>query len=529
MRIGVIRGTDALESLKETWDAVYAADPEAHIFLSRAWLDAWLDTYRSPWFVLAAQPEPGAPYVAFLPLRIRVRFARPRGFYNEIIFAGDQFADYNGFLCRPEWEDAAIPALAERLRGAFNWAELRLDNWRVSDRRRRLFLRAFDRVKFRRHAAPPLIIDGTVDNNACPYADLPDDWDAFLATLSANNRQKARRLLRKTDAGGAFRITVANAETYERDLTRLLDLWRARWAGRKGRLTGPIVDRNFSVLRQVAEQGQLFLPTFWRGDEAVAALATLIDPVKRRYLFVITGRDETFDDIPAGFLLHAYSIRHAIAHGIRTYDFLRGDEPYKYAFASQESRIGTLTISTRSRRNLTGAMERRSLRSMMEQARALADGHHLAGAELAYRQILELAPDDALALYRFGLVLAARGDHAGARRALKRSVEIAPQGDNAWFALATAHEALGDLPAALAAARRTLDIQPANAIAANMVWRLDRRGDAPAPMLRPPRTSALADLSAFNKAVFDPGPRVALDMAALGDPPKMTPRGRGAR
>ena len=52
--------------------------------------------------------------------------------------------------------------------------------------------------------------------------------------LSANTRQKIRRLLRKVDNSGEFRITHTTAETVERDLAILLDFWVSKWGSRKG-------------------------------------------------------------------------------------------------------------------------------------------------------------------------------------------------------------------------------------------------------------------------------------------------------
>ena len=53
-------------------------------------------------------------------------------------------------------------------------------------------------------------------------------------------------------------------------------------------------------------------------------------------------------------ILHAYSIRHAIAHGFVEYDFLRGNEPYKYSFGCKERKIYSIVLETRSGRNLGG-------------------------------------------------------------------------------------------------------------------------------------------------------------------------------
>jgi CelD/BcsL family acetyltransferase involved in cellulose biosynthesis len=72
---------------------------------------------------------------------------------------------------------------------------------------------------------------------------------------------------------------------------------------------------------------------------ALGALALLIDAEKMSLLFYVGGRDATVKSPLPGVVLHAYSIRHAIHRGFTTYDFLRGNEPYKYSFGKKERRI----------------------------------------------------------------------------------------------------------------------------------------------------------------------------------------------
>jgi CelD/BcsL family acetyltransferase involved in cellulose biosynthesis len=59
----------------------------------------------------------------------------------------------------------------------------------------------------------------------------------------------------------------------------------------------------------------------------------------------MTGRDETFEAPPAGMILHAYSIRHAIKQGFIEYDFLRGNEPYKYAWGAVDEPVHRLLVT----------------------------------------------------------------------------------------------------------------------------------------------------------------------------------------
>ena len=484
MHITVIDAISDLSALRRNWDAVYEADPEAQFFLSWQWLFDWLNLHHTPWFVLAAkQNATDTEHVAFLPLRIYTSFDDKHGFTNELQFAGAAFSDYAGLLSRPEFEAEAVPAFAEYLKRKLNWARFTMDNLMISEPRRRLFLRAFDKTRFVRTAIEYIDQIASTDHGICPFVKLPNDWDEYLKTLSANNRQKIRRLLRKTDAAEDYQITLSDVGSFDKNLTTLLEFWKIKWTPSKGEKADEIAERNYRMLTRCAENGTLFLPVFWHGDRPVAALATLIDQSKKSLLFFITGRDETYNEMPAGYLLHAYSIRCAIAHGFTTYDFLRGDEPYKYLFAPQERRLKAVSVVTKTNRNLGGRLDPRGLPAMLDMTLDFASREQTAEAELGYRQILEVEPDHALALYRFGRLLAEKGAHAEARKLLSRSVELEPEGDNAWFWLARTLQSLGEDAAALEACRKVVKLQPQNQEAKELLVQLSfsaRPADRPA-------------------------------------------------
>jgi CelD/BcsL family acetyltransferase involved in cellulose biosynthesis len=533
MRVEVISELDEWMRLRPNWDAVYAADPEAHLYLSHAWLTAWLDTFHTQWFALGVRPDDGSDYVAFLPLRMRTKFRKGRGFYHQVFFMGDQFSDYNGVLCRPEHEEAALPLLARHVRHQLNWAEFHLDNYRGSDKRRRIMLEPFDKLKFPRREVSAYDKVDEVDQNVCPFIDLPDDFDAYLAGISANNRQKARRMLRKVeDPAGSCRITLGAPETYERDVDALLGHWRVKWGKRKGERTEPIIERNRKMLLKMAEEDKLFLPVFWHEDRIIAALATILDRPTQTLYFLITGRDESFNEIPPGFVLHAFSIRWAISQGYRRYDFLRGNEPYKYLFTSTDHRITTTIVSTQSKRNTKGHVEPGALPFMLHEANQLMKKDE-ANAELALREILEIAPDNALALHRMAGLMAGRGKHAEAAQLYRKSVASEPEGDNAWLGLANSLEALGDLPGALEAARKVVALAPKNQNAVNLVWRLEKAVEAakPKPVVQKAAALDLIAAAAAKKAGvvsagLDMGTMLNLDVNSLkppGQPAKLRP------
>ena len=469
MRIDVIDSLEAFNRLQPEWDAVYHADPEAQFFLSWTWMSKWLPMLEGPWFILAVRPPAGASdCVGFFPLRLRIRERKAGGFYNEINMAGNFSADYTGFICTPEFQDRVIAALAAHLK-RMNWTRINLENILMSDARRRLFLSHFSKGKFNTKEHERVNQRDNVNNRICPYAALPNNWDSYLEGLSANTRQKIRRFLRQIEENDEFRITHADADSLDRDLSVLLKFWGVKWGPRKGSRLNTILTSNYKMLKSCADSDALFLPVLWRGETPLCALASLIDPDKKSLLFYIGGRDETFNNPPPGLILHAHSIRYAIAGGFKIYDFLRGNEPYKYSLATVERRISCITVTTRHGSNLHDKLDPRSVPEVLERATELHQAGRLKAAELGYRQILDTDPESEKALYCLGQLLATEGRHGAATRLFKTLVSVKPASEKAWLRLGHSLEAKGRFADAVDAYRQVIALRPEIAVAHNKI------------------------------------------------------------
>jgi tetratricopeptide (TPR) repeat protein len=460
MRVEVIDNSKTLAALRANWEAVYAADPEAQVFLSWPWMSRWLSVLKAPWSVLAARPDDGSTdYAAFFPVTLQTKEREAGGFYCDVAMGGNYAADYTGFLCRPELEARAIPAFAERIK-QLNWSNLRLEKMRASERRAGLFLQAFPADAFGRTELDHINPD-KVDNSICPYAPLSGDWDTYLAGLSANTRQKIRRLLRQLDGMDEFRITHADCETIGRDLDFLMRFWTDQWGTRKGKNLTAIQQQTRVMLRHSFDDGRLLLPVLWQGERPLGALAILVDTVKRTYSFYIGGRDATFEGPSPGLMLHAHSIRHAVGTGSHTYDFLRGNEPYKYSFAGQERRLMFLMLTRKDGSALATRLDRRSLKLALKRSLQHDKEGRADKAERGFRQILEVEPENADALYGLGKILAKRGDHAEAIPLLRTLLAVSPQTHRAWFWLGRSLQASGAMAEAAEAYCEGIEREPA--------------------------------------------------------------------
>ncbi len=428
MNLDVIDSFAAFEQLEAEWNAVYAADPEAQYFLSWGWLRQLFADEAHNWCVLAVKRRQGASgYVAFFPLRRRVRFSKSaQRFYTEIQMAGSiSWADYTGFICHPDHE-AAIGEFGAWLKAA-GWRQLTLKNFRASQPRLDALMSALEDTDFQRDDRERIGEVDKIDLLLCPYVELADDFDAFLTEkLSSNSRQKVRRFLRKIDQSDELKFTEARPETVERDIEIIVNFWRKKWAERKGAELDELASKYRSILLQAWADNALFLPMLWRGSQPLGGLGSFIDKQKKALMFFVAGRDESCNEPPPGLVLHAHSIRWAIANGLRTYDLLRGDEPYKYSFGASDRRIKYVVFSARNKARLSPPADAKSVASMVSQSVRFHQSGRLDQAESGYRQVLDIAPDHVAVLRRLGRLLVQTDRYAEAEPVFHRLASALP-------------------------------------------------------------------------------------------------------
>ncbi|MBM4259689.1 MAG: GNAT family N-acetyltransferase [Deltaproteobacteria bacterium] len=395
--------------LRTAWDALYHADPEAQFFLSWKWLTGPLESYPEEWMVLVARSAEGTA-LGLLPLRLKTLWSKSRQkLRNELHFAGRLFwADYGGILCHPDHEELVLGTCAAYLK-QMHWSHIFLKGFRTSARRFELFMKPFMDERLLVESLTSVINDGETDNLLCPYIDLPDTFAAYLAQLSSNTRQKISRFLRKLESSSEYRITTTDVTTHSRDVQILTMLWSNMWGEQKGADTQRLAAKYGKIIQRGLEDELAHLLVLWHREKPIGVLASFVDWEYSRLLFFVSGRDENFRDLPVGLVLRAWNIRWTIEHGLRTYDFLRGNEPYKYSLGAADVRVQYPAIRTKSGTNLNDKLDP----GCITEALSLADDFVRRGRQqraiTACQQILATIPE-----------------HQAAMRLL-RSLEFLPQ------------------------------------------------------------------------------------------------------
>lgn len=166
----------------------------------------------------------------------------------------------------------------------------------------------------------------------CPVLRLPATWDEYLARLSGKDRHELRRKLRKLERelpGTAVR-SHAQAAGWDAALSRFLTLHRLSRAG-KARFMDEQMERFFrdstAALAAAGWARLWFLE--WEGVPVASFLCLEYGEAVGVYN---SGFDPFHAKLAPGIVLLAHVIRDAIDRGVPTFDFLRGEEPYKSGF-----------------------------------------------------------------------------------------------------------------------------------------------------------------------------------------------------
>jgi CelD/BcsL family acetyltransferase involved in cellulose biosynthesis len=176
----------------------------------------------------------------------------------------------------------------------------------------------------------------------CPVISLPDTWDGYLGALSGKDRHELRRKLRRAETAQP-RVEVARTPAA---MGALMDgfiaLHRRSKVGKARFMDEPMEAFFRDLGRLWAAAGLAALWMLWLEDRPAAALFCL-EHAGSVSLYN-SGFDPDARALSPGVVLIARTIEDAITRGFRRYDFLRGEESYKYGFGAVPSEVLRVTL-----------------------------------------------------------------------------------------------------------------------------------------------------------------------------------------
>jgi CelD/BcsL family acetyltransferase involved in cellulose biosynthesis len=164
----------------------------------------------------------------------------------------------------------------------------------------------------------------------CPRVPLAGDWDAYLASLSKKDRHELKRKMRRfQEAGTDVGVRVLSTpEEVDAVLPTFFDLHRVSRHD-KAQFMTPQMEAFFRDMAVgLAREGLVHL--YLVEVDARPAAALIAFRSGDELLLYNSGYDPAFAHASVGIVSKALALQSAIADGLRTFDFLRGAEPYKY-------------------------------------------------------------------------------------------------------------------------------------------------------------------------------------------------------
>jgi CelD/BcsL family acetyltransferase involved in cellulose biosynthesis len=312
----VIRTADHLEATASDWWSLWRRTPSATPFLSPAWLIPWWRSF-APGELFTVVVERGDTLVGLAP------FYREAGVHgSRLMPLGIAVSDYLDVLLDPTCEreaGEALVACASATPGgweSWQWEELRPGAAAL------------------RLPVPPECRAALHPQSACPVLELASE--DLPGCLPSGKRRKLR-LARNRAARRAPSFERARGPAVQAALDHLFRLHECRWEsqGQAGVLAGDRVQRfhrQAAPLLDAAGLARLYVLRF--GDEVVATYYGFLHDL-HAYAYLSGFSPEYAFESP-GTLLVEHAIAEALREGTSEFHFLRGQEPYKYAWGAAD-------------------------------------------------------------------------------------------------------------------------------------------------------------------------------------------------
>lgn len=341
--------TNGFDALSAEWNALLRKSRFNTIFLTHEWQTTWWECLgKGDLWIVAFRRAATDELVGIAPL-----YCFTHGKHEENL-AGKtrltlvgciEVSDYLDVIAARGWESAVCHSLLRWLQStdAPHWDILDLCNLPEESLTYRTMPALCEEFSWQAEV---------MQEDVAPQFQLPLHFETYLnEQVDKKQRHEIRRKQRRAEREADVRFYIVGADelqssrydgraalALDREMDAFIRLQRAS-ADDKAEFMTPYMQRFFRCMAQrMLEAGYLRLCFLeLDGEKAATLLAFDYD---RRFLLYNSGYDpDAHAHLSPGWVLLAYIIQYAIAAGARLFDFMQGDEEYKYHFGSQDYKV----------------------------------------------------------------------------------------------------------------------------------------------------------------------------------------------
>ncbi|HEY3303128.1 MAG TPA: GNAT family N-acetyltransferase [Candidatus Binatia bacterium] len=334
----IVEDASSFETLREEWSRLLETSASDCVFLTWEWLFTWWKHFFQGRKLSILALREGPELIALAPFASSppgLRFFSP--FRSlEFLGAGSIGSDYLDVILKRGKEEPALAALAEEL--AHEKRALKLDHLNrrsssAAELAQRLKKLGWSLYEARRSVSPYIELAG-------------HSWESYLAGLGPEHRYNVRRRMKNLSKQFDVRFEAAGTEEERREAFSLLvELHGMRWRqnGVGGVFRAPgLLSFHEEMSRLALERGWLRLFVLRLDGKPAAALYGF--RYKGVFYFYQSGFDPAYGKFSVGLVTMGLAIKNAIEEGASEYDFLYGDEPYKFLWARRARELGCLEM-----------------------------------------------------------------------------------------------------------------------------------------------------------------------------------------
>lgn len=319
MRIELIHN---LEEIRNEWKNLILKSETASFFQTFEWAQIWFKHFpQGHPYILALWDKELVALAPFLETKKGFSF-----WGIEKVLGEELVTDYGDIIIRKGQEEKVWQTLFRHFKNLGKDRGLNLHFLREESP-------SFDFFKKRE--------EGKLEKeDVAPFINLPRNWEDYLLGLERKKRHELKRKIRKLEATSAFEIcTPTDMRDGLDDFFRLVRLSNDQ----KRDFLEPQMENFFRTLIQYFSS-QSMIDLCFLDLEGQRVATTLSFIYKDEILLYNSGFNPDFSYLSPGFLLKAFLIKRAIKRGRRKFDFLRGEERYKYDLGAKDQNLYQLIL-----------------------------------------------------------------------------------------------------------------------------------------------------------------------------------------
>jgi CelD/BcsL family acetyltransferase involved in cellulose biosynthesis len=334
MKTTIYRDANGFDDLAPEWDDLLRDSRADTIFMTFMWQTTWWRYLGEGELRILVVRDDAGVLLGLTPL-----FRVPHGDSKALSTVGCvDVSDYLDWIVRRGHEEAVFSALLDALAGelADEWQLLSLCN--IPDGSPTL--EVVPRLSQERGWQ---IQHGLED--VVPILSLPQSWEAYEQMLPGKRRRELRRKLRRAGPySGVDWYIVGSGHDLDQEIDAFIELLIKSQPEKADFMD----ERNRAFFHAVGrasyEAGYLHLTFLTLNGQRVATYLSFV--YGDRLMVYNSGLDPAAYRISPGIVLMARLIRNAIEErSYKVFDFLRGDEPYKYDLGGVDTHVHRLTVT----------------------------------------------------------------------------------------------------------------------------------------------------------------------------------------